>query len=127
MTTTTGEDIFTDSDLTASTNGTARRIVSTVDSVGTQAEVPQHPIDNVEAIAVDAAPEVLQEPMIKIIKGNPSADEIAALVAVFAAAGSGAAATDSGLPPESWGAPRRMHRRPEPFSPYSYPNAAFYG
>lgn len=128
MTATTGEDIFTDSNLTTSTNGAAQRNGSGVGTEGAGAAVPQHPIDDGEAVTVDAAPESPQGPMIKIVKGSPSDDEIAALVAVFAAvADSDAATTDSGRPPESWGAPSRMHRRPMPFSPYSFPNAAFYG
>jgi len=60
---------------------------------------------------------------IRVVKGNPSDEDIAALVTVLAAAA--ASAGDEPIdtrPPETWGDPARMHRQWAPFSPYSYPN-----
>ncbi|RDI25710.1 acyl-CoA carboxylase epsilon subunit-like protein [Rhodococcus sp. AG1013] len=64
-----------------------------------------------------------QGPVIKIVKGNPTDQDIAALVAVLsaAAASAGDAVSDQ-RPPETWGAPTRMHRVRAPFSPYSFGN-----
>lgn len=60
---------------------------------------------------------------IRIVKGNPTDEEVAALVSVLAAAASEAGAPEGdGKPPETWGDPTRMHRQWAPFSPYSYPN-----
>lgn len=72
------------------------------------------------APAPDAADEVAVA--LRIVKGNPSDEEIAALVSVLAAAAGAAAPEGDGKPPETWGEPTRMHRQWAPFSPYSYPN-----
>ncbi|MDV7352687.1 acyl-CoA carboxylase subunit epsilon [Rhodococcus oxybenzonivorans] len=65
------------------------------------------------------------EPFVTVIKGSPTDEEIAALVIVLtAAANSGSGDPDSHLPPESWGAPTRMHRTVAPFSPYAFPNVS---
>ncbi|OLL16691.1 MULTISPECIES: acyl-CoA carboxylase subunit epsilon [unclassified Rhodococcus (in: high G+C Gram-positive bacteria)] len=70
--------------------------------------------------AETAAPEAAAA--IRIVKGRPSDVEIAALVAVLAAASGSAAPAVDDRPRETWGDPTRMHRRTAPFSPYSYPN-----
>ncbi|MFH5229421.1 acyl-CoA carboxylase subunit epsilon [Antrihabitans spumae] len=62
------------------------------------------------------------EQLIKVLKGNPSDAEIAALVAVLsAAAASTSAAPESTRPVELWGHPTSLHRGVSPFSPYAYP------
>ncbi len=59
----------------------------------------------------------------KIITEFEVDEQIAALVAVLAAAAASAGEDVSDTrPPETWGDPTRMHRRWAPFSPYSYPN-----
>lgn len=60
---------------------------------------------------------------LRIVKGEPTDEEIAALVAVLSAAAASASEPEGdGKPPETWGDPTRMHRQWAPFSPYSYPN-----
>ncbi|WP_305092230.1 acyl-CoA carboxylase subunit epsilon [Prescottella sp. R16] len=59
-------------------------------------------------------------PAFSIVKGNPTDEDVAVLVTVLAAASSSAAPAGDGLPPETWGAPTRMHRGHAPFSPYSF-------
>lgn len=77
--------------------------------------------------ADSAAADAAREPFLKVVKGSPSDEEIAALVAVLsAAAAAGSGDPDSGIPPESWGAPTRMHRSVAPFSPYAFPNVSAY-
>ncbi len=76
----------------------------------------------VEAAAA-AATEGAHLPVITVVKGSPTDVEIAALVAVLAAAGSAAAPTDT-APADNWGTPARMHRQRAPFSPYSFANRA---
>ncbi|NGP03959.1 acyl-CoA carboxylase subunit epsilon [Rhodococcus sp. 14C212] len=71
-------------------------------------------------VAETAAPEA--PAAIRIVKGRPSDVEVAALVAVLAAAAGSAAPAADDRPRETWGDPTRMHRRTAPFSPYSYPN-----
>ncbi|MFC9362173.1 acyl-CoA carboxylase subunit epsilon [Rhodococcus sp. NPDC057014] len=74
-----------------------------------------------------AAADAAREPFLKVVKGSPSDEEIAALVAVLSAvAAAGSGDPDSGIPPESWGAPTRMHRSVAPFSPYAFPNVSAY-
>nr|WP_235916317.1 acyl-CoA carboxylase subunit epsilon [Spelaeibacter cavernicola] len=61
------------------------------------------------------------EPAFSVVKGSPTDDEVAALVAVLSAAAADAAQTpESTRPPELWGAPVSMHRGDSPFSPYSF-------
>ncbi|MGC5164355.1 acyl-CoA carboxylase epsilon subunit [Rhodococcus sp. DT1] len=69
-------------------------------------------------------PEPAAEPAValRIVKGNPSDEEVAALVSVLAAAAASVAPAGDTTPAETWGDPTRMHRQRAPFSPYSYPN-----
>ncbi|MBX4171910.1 MULTISPECIES: acyl-CoA carboxylase subunit epsilon [Rhodococcus] len=100
------------------------------DKIITEFEVEEQP-PAVEATAADDATEAAQESTavaetaaaIRIVKGNPADEEIAALVAVLAAAAASAGneVVDT-RPPETWGDPTRTHRQWAPFSPYSYPN-----
>lgn len=61
-------------------------------------------------------------PIIQILKGNPSDDELAALVAVFGvAAAGGSAVSGSHGPADMWGRPTLLHRGSSPFSPYAFP------
>jgi hypothetical protein len=51
--------------------------------------------------------------MLRIVRGEPSAEELAALLAVLAAAGSaGAEEPESGSEGSRWAAPERMLRAP---------------
>lgn len=57
---------------------------------------------------------------IRIVKGNPTDHDLAALVTVLTAAASTASEPVDTRPPELWGAPTSMHRTYAPFSPYSF-------
>nr|WP_296772699.1 acyl-CoA carboxylase subunit epsilon [Rhodococcus sp. (in: high G+C Gram-positive bacteria)] len=57
---------------------------------------------------------------IRVVKGNPSDEEIAALVVVLSAAAAASGPATDTRPPELWGTPAAMHRTFAPFSPYSY-------
>lgn len=92
------------------------------DTTLAEAEVLIEAAAAVEA-AADAVTESAQLPVIKVLKGSPTDFEIAALVAVLAAAGSAATPTDT-APTDNWGAPARMHRQRAPFSPYAFLNRA---
>lgn len=86
----------------------------TVDELAEEA-----PVDG--ATAASGADTASAEPLIRIERGNPSDEEIAALVCVLtAAAGSGAAPADD-RPLDMWGRPTLMHRGTAPFSPYAFP------
>ncbi|MFJ4967096.1 hypothetical protein EES43_18610 [Streptomyces sp. ADI96-02] len=56
--------------------------------------------------------------MIKVVRGNPTPEELAAALAVVRARAAAAAAVSSGAPaePEQWSDPRRIARssRPQP-------------
>ncbi|MFD6159600.1 acyl-CoA carboxylase subunit epsilon [Nocardia sp. NPDC060255] len=80
--------------------------------------------DEVEAAQVDApvAESAAQSaaPFFTVVKGNPSDEEIAALVCVLSAAAESTAAGKTG-PADMWGRPTFMHRGTSPFSPYAFP------
>ncbi|MFC9997955.1 acyl-CoA carboxylase subunit epsilon [Nocardia sp. NPDC127526] len=60
-------------------------------------------------------------PLIQVLKGNPTDEELAALVAVFTAAASASAAPSNNGPADMWGRPTLSHRGSSPFSPYAFP------
>ena len=83
-------------------------------------------LDDIIASAMsDAEPEPLapDTQTIRVLKGELTDIELAALIAVLSAASvaSVAPVTDS-RPPELWGTPTFMHRGVSPFSPYSFPH-----
>ncbi|WP_068154189.1 acyl-CoA carboxylase subunit epsilon [Rhodococcus phenolicus] len=110
MTATTEEKIITDIDPTEATDATVES--TAVEATG----------DDEASGAVTAEVVAQTAAALRIVKGNPSDEDIAALVSVLAAASSGAAPEGDGRPAETWGDPTRMHRQWAPFSPYSYPN-----
>ncbi|PQP11193.1 acyl-CoA carboxylase subunit epsilon [Rhodococcus opacus] len=117
MTAITDDDVRTEtgSDATASVNGSA---ADTTLAEGAATDLP----GDTDGTAAGAA----REPFLKVVKGSPSDEEIAALVAVLSSVAAGSGEPDSHVPPESWGAPTRMHRSVAPFSPYAFPNVSAY-
>lgn len=82
---------------------------------------------SVSAVAVEPA-ESLGEPMFRIVKGSPTDEDVAALVAVLSAAAANAPAAAANAPAggatgpvDNWGRATLMHRGTSPFSPYAYP------
>ncbi|NLE82816.1 MAG: acyl-CoA carboxylase subunit epsilon [Rhodococcus sp.] len=76
------------------------------------------------ATSESVTPAEVGEPFVRVVKGAPSDEELAALVTVLAsAAAAGTQESGSSLPPETWGDPVQMHRTYAPFSPYSFANA----
>ncbi|KQU50482.1 hypothetical protein ASG84_26045 [Rhodococcus sp. Leaf278] len=59
-------------------------------------------------------------PHVRVVKGNPSDEDLAALVAVLTAAQGGPASVGDSRPAELWGSPELLHRRFAPQSAYSY-------
>ncbi len=53
-----------------------------------------------------------QQPLLRVVNPDATPEEIAALVAVFAALGSDGAPAPKRRTPE-WSAPRRLHRTPQ--------------
>lgn len=82
-------------------------------------------VDDMVAAVTEAA-QAENARTIKIVKGNPSDEEIAALVVVLAAAGS-AGESDSGGPRELWGDFSEALGRAVPGSPLSYLNDRRWG
>jgi hypothetical protein len=54
-------------------------------------------------------------PFLRVVKGDPTPEELAALVAVLASLGGPAAAPPRRTP--EWNAPRRLHRLPQAHGP----------
>ncbi|WP_431964479.1 acyl-CoA carboxylase subunit epsilon [Nocardia sp. bgisy134] len=78
--------------------------------------------EEVEAVTVGtAAADAGEQPFIRIVKGAPSDEEIAALVCVFSAAANASGAAASTGPADGWGRPTMLHRGSSPFSPYAFP------
>lgn len=108
MTATTREDVLTDADLldaSAAVDGSTLEGAALAEAVA--------------GLELDVAAGT-QVPVIKVVKGNPTDQDIAALVVVLSAAAAAGEPVGDGLPPETWGAPTRMHRVHAPFSPYSF-------
>ncbi|KAF0848481.1 acyl-CoA carboxylase epsilon subunit [Nocardia caishijiensis] len=61
------------------------------------------------------------EPLFRILKGAPTDEDVAALVAVLGAAAANAPAASERQPVDGWGRATLMHRGSSPFSPYVYP------
>ncbi|MBC7300473.1 MAG: acyl-CoA carboxylase subunit epsilon [Nocardia sp.] len=80
-------------------------------------EEAQLPADAVAQAPVEAA----GEPLFRILKGSPTDQDIAALVAVLSAASANAPAGGTNEPADAWGTSTMMHRGTNPFSPYVYP------
>ncbi|MEH6797469.1 MAG: acyl-CoA carboxylase epsilon subunit [Rhodococcus sp. (in: high G+C Gram-positive bacteria)] len=57
---------------------------------------------------------------VSVVKGNPSDEELAALVAVLTAAQNGSQSTVDSRPRELWGSPESLHRGFVARSAYSY-------
>ncbi|MBY4038042.1 acyl-CoA carboxylase subunit epsilon [Rhodococcus fascians] len=57
---------------------------------------------------------------IRVVKGNPDDEDVAALVAVLTAAPNDSASSADSRPRELWGAPSSMHRGFAAQSAYSY-------
>jgi hypothetical protein len=75
------------------------------------------PADTAAQAPVDAA----GEPLFRILKGSPTDQDIAALVAVLSAAAASTPVGGSNGPADAWGTPTMTHRGTNPFSPYVYP------
>ncbi|CAM4239939.1 acyl-CoA carboxylase subunit epsilon [Nocardia ninae] len=105
MTTVAEEDVLT-----------AAELDLTVGSLDDEVEAA-HNVDG--SAATESAAEAAK-PFFTVVKGNPSDEEIAALVCVLTAAANDSAAGPSG-PPDMWGRPTFMHRGTSPFSPYAFP------
>ncbi|UYP17859.1 acyl-CoA carboxylase subunit epsilon [Rhodococcus sp. Z13] len=79
--------------------------------------------DETAPVVEETPAEPATAPALRIVKGNPTDEDVAVLVAVLSAAAASAGGEDGdGKPAETWGDPTRMHRQWAPFSPYSYPN-----
>ncbi|MEU0545467.1 acyl-CoA carboxylase epsilon subunit [Nocardia sp. NPDC005978] len=74
----------------------------------------------VETAVADAEPSSTG-PIVQVLKGNPTDLELAALVAVIAAAASVPAGSGASGPLDAWGRPTLLHRGSSPFSPYAFP------
>jgi len=64
----------------------------------------------------DSASEASSKPLLRIVTPDATAEEVAAIVAVFSALGSGEAPAPERRRPE-WSAPARLHRRTFPHGP----------
>ncbi len=67
-----------------------------------------------------ATDQVEATPLLRVVKGDPTAEELAALIAVVAArnaAAAAAAATATPKPRSQWGHPARQHRPPHRSGP----------
>ncbi|RVW04549.1 acyl-CoA carboxylase subunit epsilon [Rhodococcus spongiicola] len=114
MTATTREDLLTDADL----------LTPSVDAAALEGAELEEAIAGLESQEADEVADP-KAPLVTIVRGNPSDEEIGALVAVFTAvaAASSDEVTDP-RPPETWGAPTRMHRVQGAFSPHSFGSTA---
>ncbi|WP_433661914.1 acyl-CoA carboxylase subunit epsilon [Nocardia sp. CA-128927] len=104
MTTVAEQDVLTAAELDLTLGSSTDEVVAA------------HSVDTTVAESATQA----AAPFFTVVKGNPSDEEIAALVCVLSAAADAAAAGPSG-PADMWGRPTFMHRGTSPFSPYAFP------
>jgi hypothetical protein len=71
--------------------------------------------------AVAAESESTAGPVVRVLKGSPTDDEIAALACVLSAAAASSAVPAEPGPVDLWGRPTLLHRGASPFSPYAFP------
>ena len=68
-------------------------------------------------------------PLLRVVKGDPTPEELAAVVAVVAARNAAAAAAAARAakprPRSEWGHPARAHRRPHRFGPDTWRRSAW--
>ena len=65
-------------------------------------------------------------PLLRVVRGNPSPEELAALIAVVSARGSGAAEPEP-APPSRWASRSALLRRPLPHGPGAWRASALPG
>ena len=70
--------------------------------------------DSESGASEEAAEATPQQPLLRIVSGNPTPEELAALVTVIAAAASSATVEEDESDLSGWGAPVNMHRAPMP-------------
>lgn len=90
---------------------------------------PEAPGTAAEAAEGAAATADAPAPLLSVVKGNPTPEELAALVAVVAAAAGGGAGQDAGQGPMSrWGDLREaLDGMPRMFSPRAFQSGRFGG
>ncbi|MEU5842855.1 acyl-CoA carboxylase subunit epsilon [Rhodococcus sp. NPDC047139] len=99
------------------------KIISELEADEQSPDVEVSAVDGATEPATDAPAVAETAAAIRIVKGNPTDEELGALVTVLVAAAASAGEDEGDTrPPETWGDPARMHRQWAPFSPYSYPN-----
>lgn len=62
----------------------------------------------------DTATEAHSAPLLRIVGGNPSPEDVAAVVAVIAAAAAAGAGAEPAIAVAAWSQPSGMHRQPMP-------------
>jgi hypothetical protein len=98
---------------------TAAELDLTVDPIADEAAAS---LAEAAARAAASVAEVTeQQPFLRIVKGAPTDEEVAALVCVLTAAAKSGGGTGSTGPMDTWGRPTLMHRGTSPFSPYAFP------
>lgn len=68
---------------------------------------------------MSAADETAPAPAVRVVRGNPSDEELAALMTVLAAASSASAPAPEPVL-DTWGHPTRLHRDLRAFSPFAF-------
>jgi sarcosine oxidase gamma subunit len=69
-----------------------------------------------------------EKPVLRVVKGDPTEEELAALVTVIAArnaAAANAAARTANRPRSEWGHPARLARKPHRFGPDQWRRSAW--
>ena len=80
--------------------------------------------DDDQSTASQADASTQAAPMLRIVKGNPTDEDVASIVAVLAAATGSGEAPPSG-PRDLWGTPTDRLRPAEPLAPLNFVNLRF--
>lgn len=80
---------------------------------------------NTEPTSSEPTEATAATPLLRVVKGEPTAEQLAALIAVVAARASAGGSAPAAKPRSEWGHPARLHRPPLRIGPGAWRASAW--